>query len=89
MIQSVHNELRKKQTFDELCGLAEQAEDFPSLLDVNDPAFLAPQSMSPAVKDYCQKSGQPVPNTLVITDTQLFDLCKTFGIEPRAGYLEI
>lgn len=64
MIQSVRNEFGKKQTFDELCGLAEQAKNFPSLLDVNDPSFLAPKSMSQAVKDYCQKSGQPVPNTL-------------------------
>lgn len=64
MIQSVRNELGKRQTFDELCDLAEQAKDFPSLLDVNNPVFLAPQSMSQAIKDDCRRSGQPVPNTL-------------------------
>jgi rhamnulokinase len=64
MIQSVRNEYGKKQTFDELCGLAEQAKGFPSLLDVNDPSFLAPRSMSQAIKEYCGNTGQPVPNTL-------------------------
>lgn len=64
MIQSVRNENEKKQTFDELCGLAEQAKDFPSLLDVNDPSFLAPASMSRAVQDFCRRTGQPVPGTL-------------------------
>jgi rhamnulokinase len=64
MIQSVRNENGKKQTFDELCGLAEQAKNFPSLLDVNDPSFLAPASMPRAVQNFCRRTGQPVPGTL-------------------------
>lgn len=64
MIQNVRNEHGKKQTFDELCALAEQAKGFPSLLDVNDPIFLAPQSMTQAVRDFCRASGQTVPETL-------------------------
>ncbi|MCI1982604.1 MAG: rhamnulokinase [Oscillospiraceae bacterium] len=64
MIQSVRNENGKKQTFDELCGLAEKAKNFPSLLDVNDPSFLAPESMAGAIREYCRRSGQAVPQTL-------------------------
>ena len=64
MIQNVRGEYGKKQTFDELCGLAEQAKDFPSLVDVNDPSFLAPESMAEAIKEYCRAGGQPVPETL-------------------------
>ncbi len=64
MIQSVRNENGKKQTFDELCDLAEKAKNFPSLLDVNDPSFLAPESMTEAIREYCRRSGQAVPQTL-------------------------
>lgn len=64
MIQSVRGEYGNKQTFDELCKLAVKANDFPSLVDVNDPAFLAPESMAQAVRDSCRAGGQPVPETL-------------------------
>lgn len=64
MIQSVRNEYGKNQSFDELCALAEQEKDFPSLLDVNDPVFLAPKSMTRAVREFCRAGGQAVPETL-------------------------
>lgn len=64
MIQSVRNEHGKAQTFDELCALAGQAKDFPSVLDVNDPSFLAPENMTRAIRDYCRRTGQHVPETL-------------------------
>lgn len=80
MIQSVRNENGKKQTFDELCGLAEQARDFPSLLDVNDPDFLAPESMTRAVAGYCARTGQPVPQTLGETVSCIYrSLAKSYA----------
>lgn len=80
MIQSVRNENGKKQTFDELCELARQAENFPSLLDVNDPAFLAPESMTQAVAGYCARTGQPVPKTLGETMSCIYrSLAKSYA----------
>ena len=44
--------------------MAEEASSFPSRLDVNDNMFLAPESMTEAVKAYCRKTDQPVPETV-------------------------
>lgn len=63
-IQSVRRELNKKYTFDQLVDLAVEAEDFPSVVDVCDPRFLAPDSMMEEIKAYCRDSGQPVPQTV-------------------------
>jgi rhamnulokinase len=80
MIQSVRNESGKKQSFDELCDLARQAEDFPSLLDVNDPSFLAPQSMTEAVAAYCVRTGQKIPQTLGETMSCIYlSLAKSYA----------
>lgn len=64
MIQSVRNELGRRHSFSELCELAEEAREFPSRVDVNDQSFLAPESMIGAVKEFCRKSGQPIPETI-------------------------
>ncbi len=63
MIQSVRREYGKAYSFAELCQLAEAAGDFPSRVDVNDDSFFAPESMIEAIRDYCRKSAQPVPET--------------------------
>ena len=64
MIQSVKRELVEDYSFAELCRLAEEANDFKSRVDVNDSAFLAPESMVEAIKTYCKESGQDVPKTV-------------------------
>lgn len=64
MIQSVRNELGKKHSFAELCSMAEENKDFPSRVDVNDPSFLAPESMIVAIKEYCKKTNQKEPLTV-------------------------
>ena len=63
MIQSVRNELGRRHSFAELCELAEAEKEFPSRVDVNDQSFLVPVSMIEAIKAYCQKGGQPAPET--------------------------
>ena len=63
MIQSVRHEYEDKYSFAELCAMAEAVKDFPSRVDVNDDSFFAPESMIGAIKEYCEKSGQPVPQT--------------------------
>ncbi len=76
MIQSIRRELNgeayvagrvsrhaagRTYSFPDLIAEAQTAEDFPSVVDVNDPAFLAPESMIDAVRAACRRSGQPEP----------------------------
>lgn len=65
MIQSVRRELGEtrgqRPEFPELIAAARRERDFPSVLDVDDPRFLAPVSMIQEVKAACRESGQPEP----------------------------
>lgn len=79
MIQSVRRELNgvayvegrtskyasgRTYSFPDLIAEARGAADFPSMVDANDESFLAPDSMIDAIKDYCAKTGQLVPQTV-------------------------
>ena len=64
MIQSVRHEFDDKYGFGEICEMAEQAKDFPSRVDANDDCFLSPDNMTEAVKDFCRRTNQQVPETL-------------------------
>ena len=61
MIQSVRRELPGDWSFAQLSALAAGHPEFPALVNVNDNRFLAPESMTDAIKDYCRATGQPVP----------------------------
>ncbi len=63
MIQSVRKEIGGGLSFGEICEGASQ-ETIPSIVDCNDASFLSPDSMVEAVKDYCKKTGQQVPETI-------------------------
>lgn len=64
MIQSVRHEYQDAYSFAQLCDMAEESRDFSSRVDVNDQSFLSPDSMIEAIKQYCQKTGQSVPETV-------------------------
>jgi rhamnulokinase len=73
MIQSIREELNRLQntvpgeakvSFAQLEQMAKETTDFSGIVDVNDESFLAPESMTEAVKTYCAKAGQPVPQTI-------------------------
>lgn len=64
MIQSVRHELGDAYSFAQLCELAEENITFPSRVDVNNEAFLAPDHMRTAIQEYCRKSGQRVPESI-------------------------
>lgn len=64
MLQNAKRELDNKYSFPEIAELAKKAADFPSLVDVNDASFLAPESMLAAVSAYCERTGQQVPKDL-------------------------
>lgn len=63
MIQSVRHELNDVYSFAQLCSMAEEHEDFPSRVDVNDDCFLAPANMGEEIRDYCRRTGQKVSGT--------------------------
>ena len=47
----------------EINRLAEEAEPLRSLINPNDPRFLAPDDMPETIAGYCRETGQPVPET--------------------------
>lgn len=63
MIQSVRKELAPELGYAQICKEAAGAK-IRSLVDCNDDSFLAPESMTEAVQDFCRKSAQQVPETL-------------------------
>ena len=64
MVQSIRRNIDKKFSFSELEQMAKEVKDFPSVIDVNDFSFFAPESMIEAVKEYCRKTSQTVPETI-------------------------
>lgn len=63
MIQCVRREYNKKYSWGDFVTLSKEVKDFNSIVDVNYNSFLAPASMIEAIKDYCRKTGQKVPET--------------------------
>ena len=57
MIQSVRHEYPDRYSFAQLCAMAEEANHFPSRVDVNDDAFFAPESMIRAIQDACARTN--------------------------------
>lgn len=64
MIQCIKKEYDDKYSFTDFVDEANKAKDFDSVVDVNDQSFFAPDSMIDAVKEFCKKTGQKVPNTV-------------------------
>ena len=79
MIQSIRRELNgveyvsgktsrhadgRKWSFPDLIEEAKKAEGFSSVVDANDKSFLAPDSMIDAIRAYCEKTGQPAPQSV-------------------------
>jgi rhamnulokinase len=50
-------------TYDELAQMASQAKPFLAVLDPDDGEFLKPGDMPARIRRYCQRTGQPVPET--------------------------
>ena len=80
MIQSVRHEFSDVYSFGELCGKAKACDSFPSRVDVNDAAFLSPNSMTEAIRDYCERTGQRIPNSVGELATVIYQsLAESYG----------
>ena len=64
MFQSARHEWNDAYSFARLCDMAQEESAFPSRVDVNDDAFLAPESMLQAIRESCEKKGCAVPETV-------------------------
>ncbi len=64
MIQCIKKEYNDKYSFVDLADEARRAEGFNSVVEVNDQSFFAPDSMIEAIKEYCRKTNQQVPETV-------------------------
>ena len=51
-------------TYGKLVAAAEETVAFRSVINVNDPGFVAPGGMTQRIADHCVASGQPAPETL-------------------------
>jgi rhamnulokinase len=49
--------------FGKLVGAASEIERWKFIIDVNDPEFLNPLSMTESIRSYCRRSGQHVPES--------------------------
>jgi rhamnulokinase len=63
MIQSVKKEMGEEYSYAEICKMAAE-EEISTLVDCNDNCFLSPDSMVEAIKTYCMRSNQQIPQTL-------------------------
>lgn len=64
MIQCIKKEYNDEYSFTDFVNEANKVKDFDSLVDVNDLSFFAPKNMIQALKDYCHKTKQKVPQTV-------------------------
>jgi rhamnulokinase len=53
----------QEYSYDDLTRLAQTAEPFRSMIDPDDDAFLPPGDMPTRIREFCQRTGQPVPET--------------------------
>lgn len=60
MIQSIRKEFAEEYSYGYICEQARE-QKIPSIVDCNDDMFLSPSSMTQAVKTFCEKNGQQVP----------------------------
>ncbi len=51
-------------SYDELARLAASAEPLRSLIEPDDPAFFPPGDMPARIREYCQRTGQPIPESV-------------------------
>lgn len=64
MMQCIKKEYEDKYSFTDFVDEARKVKGEVAVVDANDLSFFSPDSMINAVKEYCKKSGQKVPETV-------------------------
>lgn len=79
MIQSVRGQLAPNMSYGELCDQASR-EKIATLVDCQDDSFLSPEDMAEAIKEYCRRTNQQVPETLPELASVIYNsLAKCYG----------
>ncbi len=63
IIQSLRKEMCPETSYGDIADMAAKSS-FSEIFDVNDDAFMAPDSMKDAIKDYLVAHGKPAPETM-------------------------
>lgn len=66
LLQELQNEWEREDrplSWEQTIQLAKEATPFQSLIDPDDPRFLAPGNMSSRIGEFCRESGQLVPSS--------------------------
>ena len=53
----------REYDWNQLTQMAQAAKPLVALIDPDDPRFVAPDNMPEAIREFCQETGQPVPET--------------------------
>lgn len=83
----------KNYTYPQLVEIAQEAEPFKCLIDPDANDFLNPENMPEAIRDYCKKTGQPVPDSdaqivrcvfesLALKYREVMDQLKELAVKP-------
>jgi rhamnulokinase len=66
LIEQCKKEWEKSQSliYDDIVKAAKEAVPFRSFINPDSPCFTNPQSMTEAIKNYCKKTNQPIPETM-------------------------
>ncbi len=90
MIQSMKKEIAADLSFGEICDMASEST-ISSIVDANDPRFLAPENMTEEVKRACADTNQQVPETVADVASVIYNsLAECYGktireIEEQTG----
>ncbi len=63
LLEECRKEMAGTTSYEELNRMAEEAEPFRSLFDPDYTEFLNPDSMTRAIRDFCRRTNQPLPET--------------------------
>ncbi|WP_109485232.1 rhamnulokinase [Occallatibacter savannae] len=66
-------EEQKVRDFGPVVERAAQEQPWRAIINVNDPEFLNPRSMTNSIREQCRRSGQPVPETMAQLARCVFD----------------
>ncbi|MCA9919105.1 MAG: rhamnulokinase [Anaerolineales bacterium] len=86
----------QEYSYAELVQLAKKAEPLPAIFNPNDPIFLQPGDHPQHIRDLCQRTGQPVPQTvgavvrsvlesLALAYREVLELVQTVSNQPVAA----
>ena len=83
VIQNVRKECGAEYSFAQLIDEAENS-GYDYCIDINDPLFLAPESMCEALRTQCKKEGKPVPkNRAELLSCAYYSLARCYADEIR------